>query len=442
MHFSNSSIAHAIDNVIEHHFVKNSLRFEIIFNSNGIEELEKALRLIREKKAVELYRINNDDKQIFQLKYSAVLVFDSFKNYQKFEDRIEPIFSGAKEVNFLIYCEDLTTDLIERNMPTDKYQLRTYLIAEFNEITLKSTTLFTPQQCHKQQLIEVNRFSTLTMKWEKDLYFIAKIRNFHGCTLTFGLFANGYPASGYLLFESGKLFPSGFVPELYATLRKRLNYNYILKPISVEEREYRIAESDLALAIFGFDQNNFKQLFLSAPLYSSSLVIAVPPGQPYTAIEKLFLPFDKTTWIFFLLLFGIAFGVIVIMRVSKSPSFISFVAGENVANPGLNVFAAYMGIGQLTLPLRNVARFLLMNLVLYSLVMRTLYQSKVVEQLVADEDKPGVETIDELVDKNFSLYIERYEHELETSYYKDLDIVKRWELNKNSTQTDYNYIIE
>lgn len=52
---------------------------------------------------------------------------------------------GPQEVNFLANCKNLASELIEMKVTN-----------EGGEIFIKSFTLFTPVNCHVQQLVEVN----------------------------------------------------------------------------------------------------------------------------------------------------------------------------------------------------------------------------------------------------------------------------------------------
>ena len=63
-----------------------------------------------------------------------------------------------------------------------------------------------------------------------------------------------------------------------------------------------------------------------------------------------------------------------------------------------------MGIGMKTLPRANVARFLLMNLILFCLVMKTGYQGKYFELLTTNPTKKPIQIIEEMVEKNFTIY--------------------------------------
>ena len=58
-----------------------------------------------------------------------------------------------------------------------------------------------------------------------------------------------------------------------------------------------------------------------------------------------------------------------------------------------------------TLPTKNFARTLLMIFILYSLIIRTVYQGSLVRNLQSENRKPSVTNIDEMIEKGYTLYL-------------------------------------
>jgi hypothetical protein len=285
-------------------------------------------------------KVNPKVKEIFELAHSAILIFDSFKNYQQFEQKIQLAYNGPKEINFLIYCHNLTTKVIENNLPQDYFQIRSFLLVENDEIVFKALTLFTPKKCRRQQLIQVNRFSNKTLKWKDQTFFTSIIRDFHGC---------------HLVIHALNDFPD---------LSKDLNFRY------VEHHDYPSLPIDLKLEIWPIDGELFYLREISEPLLTVSLVIVVPPGKAFTSFEKLLLPYDLDVWKLFALTFVIAFGVIFVLNGFRNFSVANFIFGDRATTPALNVFAIFMGITLTAIPKRSISRFLLMIFILFSLIMR------------------------------------------------------------------------
>ena len=131
---------------------------------------------------------------------------------------------------------------------------------------------------------------------------------------------------------------------------------------------------------------------------------AVPPGVPYDSYEKLILPFDLLTWILTFVTFLITFIVIFIVNRMKVEAK-NFVFGTNVAAPFLNALAHFFGLGQLKLPKRNFARFILMFFIFFSFMVRNLYQGIMCEYLQKDlRSHEPIQTVEDMVDPAFKLY--------------------------------------
>lgn len=423
-----SLMPQAIYQMLKQHFVKNGVKFEIVFNSNDLVVLEKTLTLIKELKDYRMNKIfSGSDSKTFDLQHSAVFLFDSFRSFVLFKFDIAS--NGPKEVNLLIYCADLKVEFLENFQPEDD-QIYSFLIEEEGQIMLKSVTLFTPQKCRSPQPIDVNKFSRKPMQWTEKTFFMTTIRDFHGCTLLFGVTQSPTMVAQVKL-PNGRQFVTGTAVIIVKFLAPHLNYKIALA--YRDNGDSRVADYELGSFMY-IDEAAFYGWDITEPLETQAVVVAVPHGEPYTSIEKFFLPFDLTTWLLFLLVFTVAFSVVAIAKISRSSTLQNFVFGENVTTPGLNIFATFMGIGQQIIPRRNVARILLMNLVLFSLIMRTAYQGKYFEFLTKDIRKKEVQTVEELIEKNYTLYVNK---RMNWTYNKDLlyfDILKRFALILNFDQ--------
>jgi hypothetical protein len=130
------------------------------------------------------------------------------------------------------------------------------------------------------------------------------------------------------------------------------------------------------------------------------VTFAVPPGVPLTDLERMFAAFDDETWVGIGLTFALA--VIVIQIVNRMSRIVKdFVFGRNIRSPMLNLLDIFINGGQNRSPGRNFSRFILMLFVIWSLIFRTCYQSKMFENLNSDMRRKQVDSIEELLEKNF-----------------------------------------
>lgn len=127
-------------------------------------------------------------------------------------------------------------------------------------------------------------------------------------------------------------------------------------------------------------------------------------AEKFTSFEKLLRPFEKIIWI----LLGVVFtvGLLTILIINcKLKQLKNFVYGRNVKSPTMNMLTAIFGLQQTVLPTRNFARFILMMFLLFCLVNRNVYQGALYLILRSDGHKKEIQTIQEMVDKDFKFYV-------------------------------------
>jgi len=272
-------------------------------------------------------------------------------------------------------------------------------------IDLLSIVHFTADQskCRKSQLVHTNRFLMNENRWQSDEFLTELQRNFHGCELRVSL-TSWYPFySSFIEYDNGTIGTSGFQVEIVKATAKTLNLSIYFNAIGARnEKNYKYIESDE-------DDVN-----LSPPdpalvrgedyLYFINYIFLIPPGVIYSDAEKLFMPLKLEVWIATVATIVIAVLVIqIINRLSQQLQ--NFVYGRNVTTPTLNIMTAFVGGSQSTLPRNNFARFLLILFIFFSLIIRTCFQSKYFEYLQGDFIKSEITSIEELVQRNYTIFI-------------------------------------
>jgi hypothetical protein len=137
---------------------------------------------------------------------------------------------------------------------------------------------------------------------------------------------------------------------------------------------------------------------------TSNLIWAVPPGRPYSSLEKFIKPFDPFVWICFFVVLFIAFLVIGALSF-KAPHFEGFVYGPNVHSPSLNVLNLTLGGSLTRLPTRNFARYILIVFIFYSFIMQNSYQGALFKFMQMSLCEKELSTTDELVKNDFKFYM-------------------------------------
>jgi hypothetical protein len=258
---------------------------------------------------------------------------------------------------------DLVDDM--NDILIDQY----FVVDEEESIKLLTFVWYTKNACNVPQLIEVNRFDKNTNKWKNSKFSVEKLQNFYGCEVT--VYCQQFYPEFQVKRSNDSLKYSGYGVKMVHVLSKVLNFK-----LEFNDMDY-VPDISLFIepVVDEFDVN-FELFFYRIQLYvPASEYLAVPPPVPYDGYEKLYLPFDLATWIWTLIVFAVAFlTIFIVYRMKVEVQ--NFIFGANVSTPSLNVVAAFCGISQVVMPTRNFARFLVMSFILYSFMIRNLYQGK------------------------------------------------------------------
>ena len=282
------------------------------------------------------------------------------------------------------------------------------------EVLVKTFAPFTPESCNDTSPVQSNSFKN--GKFIKNSIFLKKLRNLHNCPIRVAVANNSEPYVIERLTPNGTRLMSGREISLITTLAETLNFKIVYSYIGDEGYFYpnktsigvlkSIADNktDLALSNLWLKMNRMKSFGASFSYSSDQIVFVIPLGKKFTALQTLIYPFKRTFWGLILLFYFI--GVLVIFFVKrKSKTVQNFIFGSGVRNPFMNMFTAFLGGNQKKLPKRNFARYLLMMFLIYSLVIRTLYQGSFFKLLTSNKRNKEVQTINEMIEKDFKFYV-------------------------------------
>lgn len=160
---------------------------------------------------------------------------------------------------------------------------------------------------------------------------------------------------------------------------------------------------DFTIGGFGVTEKYIKTVSTTFFYYSSPVVLLIPPGRPYTSMEKLVLPFRFVTW--GILAIGFLISAIVV-SVAKfiAPQRRAFIFGPRNNYPFINTINAFLGGSVALVAGRNFARFLLMLWILLGIVIRICYQGALFHFLKEQKMVSLVDTIPKLIDAGFKIY--------------------------------------
>lgn len=263
----------------------------------------------------------------------------------------------------------------------------------------------------------MNKFSYGNLSWIYDQkVYPQKFTNFHQCPIQASTIE--YPPNViYQRFRNGSTTIKGFDVELLIELSRTLNIdlkiNILTEPgawgLIFENgtttglmRKVVRKETDIGFGYFYLTLVRAK--FMSFTVYTNAdIILIIPRGRLMTPLEKLICPFNTILWTVLAIMFGL--GLVIISLLKFNPrKFHKYIFGKS-KSPHLNMIDILLNGGQNLLPSKDSARFLLLAFVFFSMIVRTLYQAGIFKFLQTDQRLPAMQTIDEVVDKGFKIYM-------------------------------------
>lgn len=283
---------------------------------------------------------------------------------------------------------------------------------ENSNVLIKSFFPFAPGKCNDTTPVLISTFKNGTFRREPGKLYSDKLKNLHKCHIRIAVssierpevFVEKLPNGSYHLSGRGIRLAEAFAESLNFVI----NYTYIgpdgyLYENGTAGGAMKVVMNDgadLTVSSWWLKENRLKFFDASKSYFSVPLIFVIPPATDFTSFEKLISPFSINVWILIFLVSFIGYFVIFIVQF-LSKSIQNFVFGTGVRHPYLNMCNGYIGGSQHVLPQRNFARFLLMNFIIYSMVIRTVYQGLYYEHMQSNRQRRRIETVDEMVRNDF-----------------------------------------
>jgi len=314
----------------------------------------------------------------------------------------------------LMYCPGMTAEELHTQVDRFSHEypkgrsLKILIEHEDKFIDLMSTDHFTANQskCRRLQLVHTNRFLMHEKRWQSEKFLTQPKRNFHGCEMrvtVFKVIDFVNILHDYHEHDDGSLEVKGLYVDIIKATAEKFNFSIYFMltwPTKYKQKYKAFVEDDVILY-----ERNTQPYSSNAFLYFINYIFLIPPGELYSDTEKLFMPLELEVWIASIITIFVALLTVqIINRLSRTVQ--NFVYGRNVTTPTLNIMIAFVGGGQMILPRRNFARFLLILFIFFSLIIRTCHQSKLFTYLQGDFVKSEITSIEELRERQFLFYDE------------------------------------
>lgn len=271
-------------------------------------------------------------------------------------------------------------------------------------------------ECGEASIAIVDRFVNGTFRNGVENIFPKKLKNLHKCPINVTTFER---CPAVCRGERFQRLP-GFDIELIRGNSEALNFTINLNFLNGSAQWGTILSNGTTTGAIAEVMNKRAQIIIgnynlrssrvrimdhSVTYFSNPVIFMVPPGRKLTNFEKLARPFDQTVWILLLTTFAAAFLVIFILNF-KIGILKVFLFGTRSGNPMINILIAVFGGSQPKLPQQTLPRFLLMKFLIFCLVFRSAYQGSLFRFLQSEGRKKEVQSIDEMVEKNFDIFMQ------------------------------------
>lgn len=192
------------------------------------------------------------------------------------------------------------------------------------------------------------------------------------------------------------------------------DFGYVLENGSCTGEWKKLMDNqiDIVMSFYYLIPHRTRFFGATTPYFFEDILFVVPEGRSVSGVEKLIQPFNLVAWSF--LIGSYVIGLIVIRTVNYfgSKRIKNFVYGIKFQHPYLNMFSAFMGISQTRLPNRNFSRFLLMNFIIFSLNIRTIYMGMFFENIHLTLHHGHYRKLSDISEKNLTFAVMQWMYNL------------------------------
>lgn len=278
---------------------------------------------------------------------------------------------------------------------------------------------YSPNKCDALEPILINQYVSGHFMIENQIVmFPDKLYNMHGCPVYLATFH--FPPFIYLSLSNDAMNPhdlTGIEGLMLKLMAKRLNFKIVVR-VPADNMKWgnrlpnktmtgamkMIIEGDANITAGGWGLLKERMEWMDSVIsIQSFLGFAIPPGEPFSSFEKLFLPLSTETWCLIAATFVVGYIFIVFLKFVK-PSTRSFIVGQRNDYPFFNMFSLFLGGSNNSRLSRNFSRFIFILWGFGSLIIRSLYQGGMFGFLQLQLNKTNPDTVDGIIERQFKLY--------------------------------------
>lgn len=385
-----SGAPQAIARILIDYLATNSHTVDVISYGikSGSSEALVDLKLRRTTGSTVIRVLKGENPSKFILNTTSILAFDSLRNFERIASKIIWQSNPHTHRKHLVSIANLAIeDLYSLQLEKDfSFECVKFLTAE-KSIDLVENVMFSPRICHQRRWNIINHFDTTTRLWNHSDYYPNTNRDLFGCPLVVAVTTRG----------------------LSRVARNTIEILSTVRNFTVLRKYYVFTPANHVPFRFDFIEQFIEDGVTAVPSVRLDFTVihhAIPPGEPYSQFEKMFMMFDFEVWLAIIFTLLSALGAIQIVNLMPQ-SVKNVLYGSHITTPTLNLASTFLTGGQNRMPRNDFARFLLILFIIWSLIIRTCHQSMLFQYLQADLRKPRVASVKELSEKGFTFYSQR-----------------------------------
>lgn len=410
---------HAATTIVLSRLVKESKGSTLLLNNLNSEILDNFVRSHRLQITVQVDELKTTSSLDGQKIDVTILHFGTYVEFEKFFVRIRPeifLYKG----HFIIIYDTLDSHELEKIF-SKFWKVFIYNVnvlatssESSNAVLLFTYMPFANGSCNNTKAIRINQFDKTSMTWSTNEFFPKKFKQLNRCPLRFGCYEN---SPGVLINsrESGLKRFTGMNIDFCVMFSGILNFS-----LNIFEFEYvtgviypnktatallrRVIDKEIDFIFGSLQRTRAEAMSATRIVHSDKLILIVPPPFLIDPMTKILLPFTFASWISIGMVALLACCIVKLL--DFTPKVVhDYVIGSNVKGSMLNVFNVFLGGTQKILPRSNFPRFLLAKFLIFTLIMRSLYQGEVFDILKRDVRTVELTTIDQFIENEFTFYI-------------------------------------
>lgn len=353
-------------------------------------------------------------------KHSSVIIVSDFEDFINFHKNLSPKNFRFNGYYAIVLVEGLIPEIdkiFELSWRIQIYNIIVLFEDKSETVIVKTFFPFRANNCSDTSSVTVHNFKNGSFSNKSEI-FPQKNNNLHNCEVRVSILKDAKPFVKVDHLSNGSRKIYGEDISILNALAEHLNFKINYTFIGVETyahpngsfdgplNEVLNGRADLSISNWWLKVDRLKLFDSTTSYMNEKVMFVVPPGREFTTFEKLILPFSLNLWILILVCLITGFITILIVKFG-SEKVQSYVFGSGVKTPSLNIIAAFLGGNQVVLPRKHFARILLTVFLIYSLVIRTIYQGSYYQFLQSDARQEHVQTLDEMISKGFKFAAHR-----------------------------------